>query len=328
MPTLKTPSDSLSVQQRDLALFRGLFESRVMTADHISTLYFGAKSEATKKRLQKLKAAELIDERPRRPYEPSVLFLARKGYDILRDQGVLSEYPYIGRSSIERRSRVSDLTLRHELEVMDVKTAFHSAINGTDAFTVAEFSTWPLLHQFEVSRPERHRPELVKPDGFIRIREKEADGGVSEHSFFLEVDRSSEIQDTLVARAGCYLKYYNSGGFAAKHGAPRAAYKEYPFRVLLVFKTAERRNNIAERLLQSNPPIYAQACLATFAEATADPLGAVWTCPRDYHDATKGTPFDPDRRRKRWGYQRQAAREELVDQRIRKFRILTAANTP
>ena len=222
----------------------------------VAALYFDSKSEAAKKRLQKLKAAEFIDERPRRRYEPSILFLARKGYDVLRDQGVLSEYPYIGQSSLERRSRVSDLTLRHELEVMDVKTAFHSATNGTGTFTIAEFSTWPLLHQFEVFRPGRPGAELVKPDGFFRILEKEAEGGLSEHSFFLEVDRSSEIQDTLVARAGCYLEYYKSGGFAVKHGSPRAAYKKYPFRVLMVFKTAERRNNIAERLLQSDPPIY------------------------------------------------------------------------
>ncbi len=48
---------------------------------------------------------------------------------------------------------------------------------------------------------------LVKPDGFIRIHEKEADGGLSEHALFLEVDRSSETQDTLVNRTETYLTY-------------------------------------------------------------------------------------------------------------------------
>lgn len=66
---------------------------------------------------------------------------------------------------------------------------------------------------------------LVKPDGFIRIHEKEKGDGLFEHSFFLEVDRSSETQDTLVARAGCYWDYYKSGGFAMRNGAARTAYR-------------------------------------------------------------------------------------------------------
>ena len=54
---------SIYFQKRDLALLRGLFESRVMTASHISTLYFHGKREYTKKRLQRIKAAGFIGER-------------------------------------------------------------------------------------------------------------------------------------------------------------------------------------------------------------------------------------------------------------------------
>jgi hypothetical protein len=62
--SVKTKSDSLQLQDRDLALLRGLFECRVMTNDHATALYFDGKSEAEKKRLQKIKAAGLITERP------------------------------------------------------------------------------------------------------------------------------------------------------------------------------------------------------------------------------------------------------------------------
>jgi hypothetical protein len=72
-------SNSLQFQERDLALLRGLFECRVMTNDHATSHYFEGKNEAAKKRLQKLKAAGLISERPRRTFEPSILFLTRKG---------------------------------------------------------------------------------------------------------------------------------------------------------------------------------------------------------------------------------------------------------
>jgi len=58
-------ADALQLQDRDLALLRGLFESRVMTNDHAAALYFDGKSEAAKKRLQKLKAAGFRKERGR-----------------------------------------------------------------------------------------------------------------------------------------------------------------------------------------------------------------------------------------------------------------------
>jgi hypothetical protein len=294
-----------------------------MTGEHITIIYFENRREAAKKRLQKLKAAGFVGHRPRRAFEPAVLFLTRKGLDTLQGHGVLAEYPPLGVPALEKRARVSDLTLKHELEVMDVKAAFHAATKGAEPFSIAEFTTWPLLYQFEAVRSGRNQVEvLVKPDGFIRIHEKEPDGGLSEHTFFLEVDRSSETQDTLVSRAGCYLAYYKSGGFAVRNGAPRSAYREFPFRVLMVFKTSERRNNTAERLLQSNPPIFTQVYLSTFGEVTRDPLGAIWICPLDYREATRGTPFDSERRAEQYGYQRQTARELFVEQKIKRRRLL------
>jgi len=325
MGTSKKPTDSISIQDRDVALLKGLFESRVMTAEHAAVLHFGGSKEAAKKRLQKLKAAGVISDRKRRVNEPAVLFLARKGLDLLREHGVLAEYPSFAMPALDKRARVSDITLRHELEVMDVKAAFHKSIRKAEGFSIAEFSTWPLLYQFEAVRHD-HGEIVVKPDGFIRIHEKEADGGLSEHTFFLEVDRSSETLNTLVSKATCYLDYYKSGGFAAKNGAPRSAYKDYPFRVLMVFKTAERRNNTAERLLQNTPPIFTQVCLSTLEEATSDPLGAVWIRPLDYREAVKGTPFDSELKREQWGYQRQTARDILIEQKLTR-RTLFAAET-
>jgi hypothetical protein len=323
MATSKIRADTLQYQERDLKLLRGLFECRVMTKDHATALYFEGKGEAAKKRLQKLKAAGLIGERPRRAFEPSILFLTRDGLVLLQKQGVLKDYPAFDLPALDRRARVSDLTIRHELEVMDVKTAFHAAIKSAVNFAIAEFSTWPLLNEFKAYRPGHSGAEvLVKPDGFIRIHETEADGGKFERTFFLEVDRSTEAQDVLIARAGCYYDYYKSGGFAVRNRAPRDDYKQFPFRVLMVFKTAERRNNTAERLLQANLPIFKQVCLSTLAEVTRDPFGKIWTNPADYREAVKGTPFAAEQPREQWGYKRQTERESLVEQKVKKFRIL------
>jgi Replication-relaxation len=275
----KTPNEKLHLPHRDLAVLRGLFESRVMTSAHVAALYFGDSREAAKKRLQKIKTTGLIAERKRRVNEPAVLFLTRKGFSLLADEGQLEEFPKLSISAFEKRADVSALTIRHELEVMDVKAAFYSTVRNSETFTIAEFSTWPMLHQFRAVRPNTETDVLVKPDGFIRIHEKEKDGGVSEHTFFLEVDRSTETQTTLLNRAGCYLDYYKSGGFAVQNRASRSAYKEFPFRVLFVMKSEQRRDNTAARLLAGNPPIRTIVYLSTLTEVLAEPVGKIWIQP-------------------------------------------------
>lgn len=319
MPESK-PRNSISFQARDTSLLRALFESRVMTMQHAAKLCFDGKQEAAKKRLQKLKAAGVIAERPRRAFEPSALFLTRKAFSLLSEQGVLVEYPTLPVTALTKRAQVSALTLRHELEVMDAKVAVVSAITKAPGFAITEFSTWPQLYQFRAHRPDNRAEVTVKPDGFVRIREQ-SDGGVFEHTFFLEVDRSTETQDILALKAACYLDYYRSGGLAVRNGQHRSAYKDFPFRVLFVFKSAERRNNAAERLLQNQPPIFTQVWLTTMAEVLADPLGEIWIRPVDYRDATEGTTYAPGAARG-FRYTRQSAREELVESRVKKHQLL------
>src|SRR5258706_12272606 len=120
MPAGKITSGAINLQNRDFALLRGLYESRIMTAAHIVTLYFDGKREYTKKRLQRMKAAGLIRERRRRVNEPAILFLTRKAFSFLNSQGHLSQFPAISGKAFEVRANVSELTVRHELEVMDV----------------------------------------------------------------------------------------------------------------------------------------------------------------------------------------------------------------
>lgn len=287
MEPMGRTSGSIVLQPRDIALLRGLFECRVMTAEHACALYFDGRGPAAKKRLYFLKSEGFIGERPRRPFEPAMLCVRKQGIAALQTEGILSEYPAFAVQALERRAQVSPFTLRHELEVMDMKVAFHAALKGNERLSLAEFNTWPLLNQFEAFDPTG-RQTLVKPDGFVRIHEREGDVGMSEHSFFIEVDRSTETQDVLVSRINCYLDYYKRGGFAARNGASRFAFKDYPFRVLVVFKSAERRNNIAERLIHNVPPILTLAHLATRAEATNAPFGASWITPSAYRDALLG----------------------------------------
>lgn len=311
------------LQERDFNFLTTLFESRAMTLFHAAYISFGGHNEAAKKRLQKLKSAGYVRERKRHSFEPSILLLTSKGMALLQKRGILAEYPLFDLPVLVKRADVSDSTLQHELEIMDVKAAFHRSISLLSKYSFAEFSTWPLLNQFEArGHGYGGRTILVKPDGLIRVIEKGGNNKLHEHVFFLEHDRSSEAQERLVNKAVCYVDYFKSGGYALKKGADRSAYKEYPFRVLMVFKSAERRNITAERLLQSNPPILTQVCLSTIAEVMANPLGAIWFSPADYRNAIKGTPFDSAKNHEPWGYKRRIGRDLIVEKNVCKWKIL------
>jgi hypothetical protein len=291
-----------------------------MTAAHAAVLYFDGRPEAAKKRIQKLKSAGLISERPRRVYQPAILFLTTRAFRLLGKEAHLAEYPKLKFGSLEGRAQVSERTLKHELEVMDVKAAMVAAVNAQAGFKVKEFSTWPLLHEFKAPPKSRMAPIKVKPDGYIRIREENAEG-MFEHNFFLEVDRSSEAQGELAAKGGCYANYYRSGGFAERNGGGRDDFKEYPFRALMVFRNAERRNNAAQALLLNDPPILTMVWLTTFEEVTRDPLGTIWLRPIDYRDAMAATEFQVSNGRN-GTYRRQVEREAHTDAKVVKHGLL------
>jgi len=256
-----------------------------------ATLHFDGKAETAKKRIQKLKNAGLITERPRQTFEPSILFLPKKALAFLDEQGLLRDYPQLGRSSLEKRAQVSTQTLRHELDVMNVKTALVRAVSKTDRFRIAQFSTWPLLYQFTINRraidPREVGEITVKPDGFIRIHEVEPHGGLSEHILYLEVDRSTESQKVLGDKALAYLEHYNSGGLAKRFGATTSEFRQYPFRALIVLPNTTRRDNTVKRLLANKPPSLTQTWLTTSPEILTDPLGEIWTLPKDWRDGDR-----------------------------------------
>jgi hypothetical protein len=295
----------------------------MMTVQHIAAIYFSGKLDAARKRIQRLKATGYIDERPRRAYEPAILFMTKKAFATLQSCGLLESYPQVGWTALEKRVRVSQSTIQHEIEVLDVRAALTMAICRIPTQRIAEFRTWPALYHFTARREDvpGAAEVLMKPDGFIQIAERK-DDAVFEHTFFLEVDRSTETQDTLAEKGVCYVNYYKSGGYAEWLGKPRAAFRDYPFCVLMVLKNAERRNNTAERLLQLNPPIYRQVWLTTSKEIISDPLGAIWVQPREYLEVTKGTAFDPMTQRQKGVYRRQTERERSVEKVICKRELI------
>lgn len=309
------PGPGIEFTPRDFEILCGLYETRLATIQHLTTLYFAGRIDAARKRIQRLKALGYIRERPRQHvYEAAILFLTKKAFQFLNECGKLAAYPQIGLSQFEKRVQVSASTLRHELSILDVKAATASAVAASGA-SLVEFSTWPTLFQF-MAHPGQGPEVLIKPDGFIRI-------GVpaGEATFFLELDRSTETLERLRAKVLGYLDYYNRGGLASRFGQPRTKFKEFPFRVLFVVPSAERRNNLASILISSRPSISGFAWISTLEEVLRDPLAAIWVRPTDYKIAVANTAFDGDRRRD-GRYISTPERETFVERTIRKQRLI------
>jgi hypothetical protein len=275
---------NIIVQPRDLEFLGLLLHTRILTLTHAVTLIFNGGKEAAKKRVQKLKTAGLVLERRRRVYEPSVLYLSKRGFECLREHGALPE-ECADITSFSKRAAISELTLRHELQVLDVKVAFHEAAKRRENVSLAEFSTWPRQYEFSVREDDARYSgvKTVKPDGYVRIHQKEESGDTTwEHLFFLEIDRSTEKLETLVQKAVYYNRFYREGGMAIRFRKTAEEYKDFPFRVLIVCKSEERRDNIAKMLMEMQPPILTLVCLSTLKEVCDDPFGQIWRLPADY----------------------------------------------
>jgi len=309
------------LQYRDLAILRGLFESRVMSLNHISLMYFEGRKEAATKRVRHLKAAGAIAEYPRQRYQPSILFLSSTGFELLQTHRLLVDHPALTWNRIRRRAYVSNQMLRHELAILDVKAALRSAAANGDGIKLVEFLTWQRLFQFKARLTNQARLSLIQPDGFIRLRQTTVGANVIDHAFFIEVDRSTESQDTLVRRAAFYVDYYRSGGYAIKQGGESSDFKHFPFRVLFILQNEERRNNLAERLLLNCPPILTQIWLTTIDAVTNNPLGPIWIRPLDYRSATIGTPFDPRNQTLALGHRRRSDRDKWIETTISKHSL-------
>ena len=322
-----TTESRIIPQERDFAILRGLYESRTMTVGHAATVYFESNIETAKKRMQKLRGAGLIRDRARHAHEPTALLLTKKGFHLLKSHGRLEGYPVLSDAQFDIRSHVSALTLRHELQVVGVKAALLAVLSTHTNVRVITCTTWPLLSQFQTHQPAASgyggTSVIVKPDGYLCLHEKDA-VGIAEHHCFIEVDRGTESQRVLAERAASYRAHYRSGGFAESRGGSREGFENYPFRVLVIFPTAERRNSAAERLLLVDPPIKTMVWLTTMPEMLRDPLGPIWIRPVDYDKAITDCGFEIVRHHRLGRYRRQTERDAVVAGEVRKQKLLNS----
>lgn len=275
----------VEVTDRDLLILRCLYECRVATLNHLSKLFFDGRYEATKKVAQRLAGHRLTNKRKRPIGHPDVLYLSKRGFDLLREKGGLDGLPVVPWERLEKRIRVSELTLNHELDVLTLRAAFEEAARARSELSIPTFTTWPRLAQFPAERAlagvGQRSTMMLKPDGFCVIKESLASGRSDAFYFFVEVDRSTETLQTLCSKMHGYRDYWRRGGLAERFGDDAANGKKWPFRVLWTFKTEARLRSVQEAFNKSNPPYRGLAWLALFEDAVEQPLRSVWTRPQD-----------------------------------------------
>ena len=323
MPRVKANSH-LKPTKRDYELLRGLFHCRLLTIEIAGNLHFRGSAEAARKRLTKLCNAGYIKKRRGKLNEQNIYVFTKAGFELLKDKEQLGRYADMNwTEEITKRATLKRQGLEHELMVMKVKAALEPAINAQEHFEVIEFGTWPRLYQFKVWRPvidaqgyKTAKEEMLRPDGFLRIYRYDNTDNRDVYDLFLEVDMGTASHTRLADKGVGYEQYYESGRFAARYGSSGAPKEKYPFRVLFVVASAERSNNICEHILQSDEINWTRIWLTSFKKLLTDPLGSIWMRPRDYLDATAGTPYDPDKRRNINAYVRDPERERFVAQRV------------
>lgn len=207
------------LQERDLSILHELAYCRFLTLAQISVLCFGGRTEAAKKRLQKLRKAGLIRKHSPNLFAFSIYMPASPASAALGNER--------GNRRFTRRTP-SSATLQHEIALRDVRAYVYEAAR-VGHFSVEEFSIDSSQLAFEVGET------VTRPDGYFALRR-----GDKVWRLFVEVDNGSEPYSTLLKRVAMYRAYFKTGGFANRCGGVQEEYRRYPFRLLIIFNSDKR----------------------------------------------------------------------------------------
>ena len=87
---------------------------------------------------------------------------------------MLARYPRFIWSNLEDRAKVSPITLKHELNVMNIKATFARELRAWDNLALGDFCTWPMLYEFKAKTHDQDPEELKQArktrDGLVATK--------------------------------------------------------------------------------------------------------------------------------------------------------------
>ena len=134
------------------SILSALFECRVFTTTHAAPSAAERKPRRNASRSSSVQPSSL---NVRAPNDPAVLS-SPQGLETVRDDGVLQDFPlsiYPPSASLQ----VGSSTIRHELEVMDVRVAFYQAVTTRPDLTIPSSPPGPppFIHRRSPKKRER-----------------------------------------------------------------------------------------------------------------------------------------------------------------------------
>lgn len=272
-----TWGNGISIQPRDVEILSEIAESPACSRNHIALALFDGRYEAAKKRVQQLAKAGLVANNDRSLKGRSILRITQEGLEIV---GSLQSFDHSKTQPISPRMH------QHEKMLADVRFALKGAAKQA-GFDIC-FRTAPEETSFSVFCADHGREETVRPDALAELH-RETDG--YRHTFFLEIDRSTETQGHLIHLGNQYRSLKKSRRFIGEANHPYDRTK-VSFRVLLIVRSRQRMTNSGANFCRF-AGINTLVWITTIDEFLQDPFGAIWQCPVDFKDSGPPLPARP-----------------------------------
>ena len=257
----------MQLQERDLKLLTDLFLHRLMSRSQLEQLYFTSASRCNV-RLRQLFDHKLVE----RYYLPLAPYGAQCIYS-LGEAGVLPvsrrlewEIDEVKRQA--KRHKTPQF-LEHTLAINETRLAFREALAASPTWNLERWiPEIQCRHDYDIrSASGDWAREVFKPDGFVRLQNRETR---QKSDYFFEIDRGHTSSSKFADKLDSYARYLESGLFEQMFGAAT-------FRTLVITTGPLRLKNLRALVEGQGNRLF---CFTTFEEAESrGVLAPIWRFP-------------------------------------------------
>ncbi len=257
----------MRLEERDLRLLTDLFLHRLMSRGQLERLYFTSASRCNV-RLRQMFDHNLVS----RYYLPLAPYGAQCIYS-LGEAGIL---PVSRRlewdiDEVKRQTKrhKTPQFLEHTLAINETRLAFREALANSPTW---QMERWipeiQCRHDYDIrSASGDWQREVFKPDGFVRIQNRET---CQSADYFFEIDRGHTSSSKFADKLDSYTRYLESGLFSQMFGATT-------FRTLVITTGPLRLKNLRALVEGKGSHLF---CFSTFEELESQgALAPIWRFP-------------------------------------------------
>ena len=271
IPTRK----GLQLSANDLEILAAVHDGGYLQTNFIAEQFYKSTSSANR-RLKQLSDAEyLIGEKQRNDRgqaQPTIWRITKPGTDAL----ILAEKIDEATARVPRKAKTDHAA--HEADVNRLRLAFQRHASDAGA-TVSSCTSGPALeHKFVGPNGSSL---AIRPDRFLKLTVNDAT-----FPFFIEVDRGTKDLVSTTKKYDVwrqlytYTLYDDAGVFDEKFGEPGTASNGSRFRVLITVPSAQRRNNMIEKMIAQTmahgAPLSPIRAYSIFDQVEDSPYAPIW----------------------------------------------------